>query len=86
MRPLELPIFFHTTETTKAKAMNLDYDPPRDCQIKHMTFYNINAAEPYKFDEDDVEEYCEIHTNSTTFICKLTYSEVNEKIRESLLS
>ena len=76
MKEIELPIFHYTEKTDTLKKLGLDYKLS-DCEIRYMTFYNINAVSPY-LDED--KEYCSIHSNGSEFICSLSYLKVKEKM------
>lgn len=78
---LELPIFYHTAETRQAKDAGMSYSV-KDCKIRNMLFYSINAISDY-LDSDN--EFCEIHCNGEMFISPLTREQVAAKIQEAQL-
>lgn len=77
---IKLPIFYHTDETTSLKSVGVDYQL-EDCEIKEITFYNIDAISP-NIEED--KEYCTIFSSGDEFTCSLSYKEVEYLIDKSL--
>ena len=76
---LELPIFHHSDNTISLKDMGIDYSLS-DCEVKPITFYNINAISVYI---DGENEYCSIHCNNLEYICPQTHREVKSLIRKA---
>ena len=73
MLPIELPIYFNTDETDNLSKMGLD-SHVTNCEIKLVTFFNINAIGSAK--EDDGFEYSLIYTGDESFACTYTYEEL----------
>lgn len=77
MEGLELDIFFHTKQTRVKHNNDLDY-LLSECDIRVMTFINIDTFSPY-FD-DDGSEYSQITSGGLSWHCMLTYDELKEKV------
>jgi hypothetical protein len=76
MKPLKLPIFYNTDETSALDKMGVDF-PLEDCQIRTVIFYHIAAISPYL---DGKKEYTYIHSNGDKFICPKPLKEVEALI------
>jgi hypothetical protein len=72
MKLLKLPILHHTDNTTQMRDIGVDYDLA-DCQVKEISFLNIDAISEY-IDGDD--KYSCIHVNDNEYICTFTYSKL----------
>jgi hypothetical protein len=70
MKSISLPIFYHNDKTSKFEDLGIDYSLDK-CEIRSVNFYVINAISPRKDDD-----YCAIHSNGSQFICKLSFSQV----------
>jgi hypothetical protein len=75
MLPIELPIYFNTDETANLEKMGLD-SHVKNCEVKLMTFFAINAIGSAK--ESDGFEYGIIYTGDESFSSVLTYKELKE--------
>lgn len=75
---IELPILFHTDQTTTLKDVGIEYDL-FECEVRKMTFININAVSKY-LDRD--KWYSQIHCNGDSFICAHTYEKVIELLNK----
>ncbi len=72
---ITLPVFFHSSETATFKDVGMDYKLT-DCEVRDMTFVNINCFAPYMDDGDDEPNYTSIFCNGSEFICNLKYEKV----------
>jgi hypothetical protein len=75
MLPIELPIYFNTDETDNLEKMGLD-SHVSNCEVRILTFYNINAIGPSK--EDDGFEFSLIYTGDASFSCVHTYEQLKQ--------
>lgn len=79
MKPIELPVFFHTDET--ASMIKLDIDCKiSDNEIRPVTFYNIESISPYYDSLEDGMEYCKVYTASDYFIANITYKDLKQQV------
>lgn len=76
---IELNIFYNTEEDSKLSSLNIDV-PLSRCDIRKVTFYQINAISPFL--EDGIE-YCTIHSNGDSFVCTDSYIEAKNKIENN---
>lgn len=77
---IKLPILFNTDTTQNLQNVNIEFDL-RECEIKQMTFYQINCTAQYF--ENDIE-YSQIYSNGMSFYCSLKMSEVELIIDKQL--
>ena len=75
MIPIELPIYFNTDETDSMVKMGLD-SHVANCEIRTLTFYNINAIGPAE--EDDGFKFSLIYLGGDSFSCVHTYEVLKE--------
>jgi hypothetical protein len=75
MLPIELPIYFNTEETANLEKMGID-SHVKNCEIRLMTFFAINAIGSAK--EPDGFEYGIIYTGDESFSSVYTYKELKE--------
>lgn len=75
---IELPILFHTDQTTTFKEVGIDYELS-ECEVRKMLFININAVSKYL---DGGKWYSQIHSNGDSFICTYTYDKVIELLKQ----
>jgi len=75
MLPIELPIYFNTDETSNLEKMGID-SHVKNCEVRLMTFFAINAIGSAK--ESDDFEYGIIYTGDGSFSSVLTYKELKE--------
>lgn len=80
MKPLELPIFHHSDQTASLMDLDIDFDI-KDCTVKAMTFYSINAI---GIDHQDGKDYGLIFSNGDSFTSPLSYAELKNKISKNL--
>ena len=71
---IELPIFYHTTETAKKADLEIKYSIKED-EIRLVAFYIINAVEKWE-DENTGDWYSVIITGGEKYVCSLKYDEV----------
>lgn len=83
MRPLNLNILFNTDDTDKLSLLDLNVKL-KDCEVREMTFYRIDAISPHFEGDENINQYCMIHSNADEFICVDTYDNVKQKIFENL--
>ena len=80
MLPIELPIYFNTDETANLEKMGLD-SHVKNCEIRLMTFFAINAIGSAR--ESDDFEYGIIYTGDESFSSVLTYTELKELLNSN---
>jgi len=80
MLPIELPIYFNTEETANLEKMGID-SHVKNCEIRLMTFFAINAIGSAK--EPDGFEYGIIYTGDQSFSSVLTYKELKESLNSN---
>lgn len=73
--PVELPIYFNTDDTSALESLGIEPNI-RNCELKSVTFFTIDAIAPYK--EDDGFEYSIIYSGGTEFACKYTYVTIKQ--------
>jgi len=73
---ITLPILFNTNSTQSLQDADIDFDL-RECEIRNMTFYNIDAIADYF--ENDIE-YSQIYYCNTSVYCTLKKNEVERMI------
>ncbi len=76
---VQLPIFFHTDNTSDLFNLDVEFKV-KDCSIRQVTFYIINAIAPYF---EDGKVYTTIHSNGDNFLCPLSIQEVEKIINEN---
>ena len=73
--PIELEIYFNTEETQNLEKMGLD-SHVKNCEIRSMTFFSINAIGSAK--ETDGFEYGIIYTGDESFSSVLNYEQLKQ--------
>lgn len=79
-----LPIFFHTSNTSTLKDLDIDYDLS-DCEVRDIIFFNIDAICEY-CEENTNRKFTSIFAGGNEFICVLQQDKVLEKILISNLN
>lgn len=77
MKPIEIPIYIHTEETSNLDNLGIDYEIDSNCGVANGIFYSISCIYPRK------EGGTYILTNGSEFITPYSYEFLKEKI-ESL--
>jgi hypothetical protein len=80
MRPIKLPIFFHTDNTSTLKDVGVEY-PLTECDIRELTFYHIGAIGEH---HDGDDRYTSIFCDGYEFVCTLKINVVEQMIYEKL--
>ena len=75
---IALPILHHSDSTNSFKDLGIEY-PLSECEIREVIFYHINAISPY-YDTIEDNEYTNIHSNNTEFLCTLPIDNVKNEI------
>lgn len=70
---LEIPVYWHTDETSKSESMGLDFDPS-ELEHRVTTFYRIDSIAPCEYG-------CYIYCGGERWISPLSYAELKEKIK-----
>lgn len=78
MKEIELPIFHLNDHTETLQEVGIKYDY-NDCEVKMVTFYNIDAI---GIDSNMGKDYGLIFSSGTTFTCTLSYLELKLKLSE----
>lgn len=76
---VKIPVFFNTDETLQLEDLGIESNLA-DCELRDVTFYNINYISPY-LDKDNT--YTTIASNGTSFISPLSTDEVENLIEEA---
>lgn len=80
VKPVILPIYWHTDETAKLENCDIDFDI-KECDIRYVYFYHIVAV------VDRLENGkicgCTVVVPGDKFICKLQKEEVIKKIEKA---
>lgn len=74
---ITLPIYYDTDETSTLERMGVD-TPVTAGEIRHVTFYTIDAIAPYI---DGEIKCCSIFIGGERFICSQTHEEVYMKLK-----
>jgi len=74
---IELDILFHSDRTQSLEDCGLESNI-EDCDIRSMTFYQINAIARCS----DNENYSIIHCNGDSYMCTDSYETLKNKINE----
>jgi len=77
---ITLPILFNTNSTQSLQDADIDFDL-RECEIKEMVFYRINAIAEYI---DNEIKYSQIYSNGMSFYCTLKINEVYKLIDKEI--
>jgi ABC-type Zn uptake system ZnuABC Zn-binding protein ZnuA len=77
---IKLPILFNTDSTQSLQNADVDFDL-RLCEVRNITFYEINAVTQYF--ENEIE-YSQIYANGMSFYSTLTIKEVENIIENQL--
>jgi len=77
---ITLPILFNTYKLQSLQDADINYDL-RECEVRNMTFYNIDAIADYF--ENDIE-YSQIYYCNTSVYCTLKKSEVEKMIDKEI--
>lgn len=78
MKKIELPIFHFNDHTSRLRDVGIDWSY-EDCDIKMMTFYNIDVI---GIDEYQGKDYGLIISGGSTFTSPLTYKQLKQKYEE----
>jgi len=79
MKGITLPIFHHTDQSATLKDCGIDYTFEDNCEIRDVTFYQINAISEY-FEDD--RSCTSIHSNGSEYISSLNIKEVEKIIQQ----
>lgn len=83
MKPIKLPILYHSEESKKLADLDLPIDE-NTAITKDVMFCTINCVMP-RFDPDGLDEdSCEISSGAELFVCTLPQSEVEKRILKAL--
>lgn len=80
MTGITLPIFHHTDQSATLKDCGIEYTFENNCEIRNVTFYQINAISEY-FEDD--KRYTSIHSNGSEYICKYQIENVRKIIDQN---
>lgn len=79
MKPIELNIYTYGDDQLPAANLEI-HIPLEDCELRKITFYNIDAVSTYKENE---KEYTSVFAGGTNFIVDKEYNEVIELINKA---
>jgi hypothetical protein len=79
MKGITLPIFHHTDQSATLKDCGIEYTFEGNCEIRDVTFYQINVISEY-FEDD--KSYTSIHSNGSEYISSLNIKEVEKIIQK----
>jgi hypothetical protein len=71
---ITLPILHHNNTTASIRDLGVTYEL-KDCSVKSVTFYSINAISPFK------DSYSTIYVGDREFVCTMTYGELWDKLK-----
>lgn len=75
MKPIELPILFHTEETRDLQKLGIECDEI-DCKIRNQTFFNIEFISVRLANE----KHSIVGCNGDEFVCVLNYETLKQKL------
>jgi hypothetical protein len=80
MKPITLPLFYHTEDTSQLSEAGLDY-PIADCNVRNSRFYRIDAVLPHK--EADGQTFAKVVSGGVQYIVNLSMKEAVAMIDEA---
>lgn len=80
MEGIELDIIYDTPKTLEKEKCDIKY-PLTECDIRSVTFYNIDAIGIYT-DDVDQSEYSKIYVGGENWVCALPYNELKQVLKE----
>lgn len=77
MSPFDIEVLWHTDETKALDNAGVDVKS-EDLERRTITFYNIDAISPYKWDDDNM--FCKINAGGETWIAAYDYECVKQML------
>jgi hypothetical protein len=79
---IELECFVQNNTTNTLSELEIGYELA-SCDTDVATFYNIDMVAPYVDPYDSSQNYSELSSGGLTFICKLDYQSIKNKIENA---
>ena len=85
-KPLTLPVYHYTEETAAMDDAGIEYDA-RNCEVREIIFYQINALSIHRniVKADGIDTtHAQIHANGSVFISPLSPLEASQRINNNI--
>jgi hypothetical protein len=84
MKTIELDIFVYEKNDEILKELGVDVDDLDSTKwvTRKQKFYNIDSIS--EFISDDNKEYSSVFSGGFSFVCNLTYKQLDKKINDNL--
>lgn len=79
---IEIECFVQNNTTNTLSELEIGYELA-SCDTETATFYSIDMVSPYVDPYDNTKNYSELSSGGLSFICKLDYQSLKNKIEDA---